>query len=240
MDNKQIRPAVWAAVVGSLAVLAFVVVFLEWHRARPSAVSSPAAGAVASTPAAPGPDARTRDGRNPSHVATGAPASPAAEVPYIDGLVYGEIDLREAKALMPDNLYWKLGAPTKDPDVLKQRDDEQRRRNEEYGKVLSGDASEDEVRAYYDYKKKLSSDYLEFSEFMSRRYRDSDNKEFVGMLELAMKMHAERLKELPAEEEDALRRSRERAKIREDWQRQKQEFGDAANPPPDEDDPDNE
>src|SRR5205085_6743330 len=163
-----------------------------------------------------------------------APA--AAEAPeYIEGLVYGEIDLREAKALMPDNLYWKLGAPTKDEEVLAEREEERKRRNEEYGKVLSGDASEDEVKAYYDYKKKLSSDYLEFSEFMARRYRNSDNKEFVGMLELATKMHADRLKLLPDELEDALERSREHAKAREDWKKQKEEFGAAGAIPPDED-----
>jgi hypothetical protein len=234
MDDKRIRPGVWIAVVGSLAALG-VVVSLTGRHAPPPKTPTAAAPAVDESPAsgsvtASGPRSRTAPRTAPGQLAVEQPE-------YIDGLVYGEIDLREAKALMPDNLYWKLGAPTKDPDVLAARDEERRKRNEEYGRVLAGDANEDEVRAYYDYKKKLSSDYLEFSEFMSRRYRNSDNKEFIGMLELATKMHADRLKLLDAEQEDALQRSRDHAKAREEWQRQKEELGENAGvPPPDEDD----
>lgn len=222
MDDRKIRPGVWLAVVGSLAVLAVVVVLLEARRPSPP----PAEKALPPPPnEAPAPVASARPEARSREPRPATPASVPQEVPYIEGLVYGEIDLREALALMPDNIYWTQGAPTKDPEVLAAREAERKRRNEEYGRVLSGDASEDEVRAYYDYKKKVSADYLEFSEFMARRYRNSDNKEFVGMLELATKMHAEKLQQLPAELEDALARARERAKIREDWKRQKEEFG---------------
>lgn len=228
MDENRIRPGVWLGVVGLLTAVAVVVFMLESRHAppasRPPEAVDPAPTAEASS--RPGPPSRA------DRSAGRMPTEPQQEVPYIEGLVYGEIDLREARELMPDNIYWQQGAPTKDPEELARRDEEKRRRNEEYGRVLSGDASEDEVRAYYDYKKRVSSDYLEFSEFMARRYRDSDNEEFVGMLELAMKMHAARLQQLPAEMEDALARSRERAQVREDWERQKEEFGDPT-PPPD-------
>lgn len=225
MANTGIRPGVWAAVVALLvAVLAFVTL------GRPDrSAPEPETAAVAEVPEAAAPEREPGkpellDARRSAHPA--APeAAPEEPVPYIDGLVYGEIDLREAKALMPDNLYWKLGSPTKDEKILAEREEEKKRRNEEYGRVLAGDASEDEVRAYYDYRRKLSEDYLEFSEFMARRYANHPRDEFVGMLELAVKMHADRLKQIPLELDDALERARERERIREDWRRQQEEFG---------------
>lgn len=221
MDDKRIRPAVLLTVAGVLSALFLVLFVLELRRSsrdpqrEPPAPEAPAA--VASAPS----ESSARDPRTAARAAS----IPEEPVPYIEGLVYGEIDLREARELMPDNVYWQIGSPTKDPALLAEREAERQRRNEEYGKVLAGDASEDEVRAYYDYKTRLSKDYLEFSEFMARRHRDSKNEQFIGMLELATKMHAARLAELPAELEDALRRSREREKIREDWRRQQEEFG---------------
>jgi hypothetical protein len=221
MDDKRIRPSVWLAVIGSVAALVAVLTLVPERRTH-EPVSTPEETGQAATPDAPAdrPGARSRTASRT------APPPQAVEQPeYIEGLVWGELDLREAKALMPDNLYWKWAAPTKDPDELAARDEERRRRNDEYGRVLSGDANEDEVRAYYDYRRKLSEDYLEFAEFMARRYRNSDNKEFVGMLELATKLHTQRLAQISGELEDALERSREHAKLREDWQRQKEEFG---------------
>jgi len=223
MDDKRIRPGVWMTVVAALALLAIVVVLMESRRSSHAPQQKPPPTETLASASAPPPPASPSREPRPA-----ARTEPAAEepVPYIEGLVYGEIDLREARELMPDNLYWKSGAPTKDPEVLAEREAEKKRRNEEYGRVLAGDASEDEVRAYYDYVKRRSSDYLEFSEFMARRYRNSENKEFVGMLELAMKLNAAKLAQLPSELEDALQRARDREKAREEWRRQQEEFGD--------------
>jgi len=231
MDDKRIRSSVWLTVAGVLVVLGIVVAVLESRRGAPPARKEPAEVAQA-TPAPPSESRASRAERDP--VRTVAPVE--EPVPYIEGLVYGDIDLREAKELMPDNIYWEMGAPTKDPGVLAKREEERKRRNEEYGKVLAGDANEGEVQAYYDYKKRLSEEYLEFSEFMARRHRDSKDESFVGMLELATKMHAAKLAQLPGELEDALRRSREREAIREDWRRQQEEFGEfrGGEPPLDE------
>jgi len=233
MDDRKIRPAVWLGVVGSLAALVAVLSF-------PGSRRAPAPEAETPPTALPIPEAapRSRMTQQDRSSSRQAPAAlPQEPPPFIEGMVWGEIDLREAKALMPDNLYWKFGAPTKDPAVLEEREKEKAGRNEEYGRVLAGDASEDGVRAYYDYRRRLSSDYLEFSEFMSRRYRNSDNKEFVGMLELAMKMHAERLQQLQGELDDALALARARAKVREDWRRQQEEFGPGGGLPTGEDAP---
>jgi len=220
MEDKGIRPGVWLAVLGGLALLGHVMFLLQSRRGAAPVEAPKAAEEKTASARLPLPPSHSRREER------GASASaPQEEVPYIEGLVYGDIDLREAKALMPDNLYWTLGSPTKDPEVLAAREAERKKRNEEYGRVLSGDADEDQVKAYYDYRRKLSADYLEFSEFMARRFREHGNDQFVGMLELATKLHAERLAALPAEMEEALARAAERAKVREDWQRQKEEFG---------------
>ena len=65
---------------------------------------------------------------------------------------------------------------------------------------------------------------------MHRRYQDSRNEEFVGMLDLAMKLNAAKLQQLPDELEAALQRAREHEKAREEWRRQQEEFG--GQPPP--------
>lgn len=200
-----------------MAALALVVVVLEARRGQRSEAPAelPTPEQRASLPqrsSDPQPARADRDAKVPE------------EVPYIEGLVWGDIDLREAQAVMPDNLYWQQGAPTKDPAVLETREQEKKRRNEEYGRVLAGDASADEVNAYYDYRERLSSDYLEFSEWMLNRYGDTISDEFRGMLELAAKLHKARLAELPQDREDALARSREREKIREEWRREQEEF----------------
>ena len=94
--------------------------------------------------------------------------------------------------------------------------------------MLAGDANEEEVNAYYDYRERLSTDYLEFAEWMSNRYGDKISDEFRGMLELSIKLHKARLAQIPQDREEALARSREREKIREDWRREQEEFNQSA------------
>ena len=221
MSDGGVRRSVWMTVLVSMAALAGVVVLLEARRSEPPPAQPEAPvlepPPALSPPAAPDPQMSVR-------------TKPATEepVPFIDGLVYGEIDLREAQAVMPDNLYWQLAAPTKDPAVLEAREEEKKRRNEEYGRVLSGDANEEQVNAYYDYRERISTDFLEFAEWMSNRYGDKVNDQFRGLLDLSVNLHKARLAEIPRDREDALARSREREKIREDWRREQEEFNQPA------------
>jgi hypothetical protein len=220
MSEGGVRPGVWLTVLAAMAVLTVAVVVLERRRSDPQ----PAPATPASEEAAmPAPDPGKQDWG-----ARERPNPEPEEVPYIEGLVWGEIDLREAQAVMPDNLYWQQGAPTKDPAVLEAREQEKKRRNEEYGRVLSGDANETEVDAYYDYRERLSADYLEFAEWMHNRYGDKISDEFRGMLELSIRLHKARLAQIPQDRDDARARSRERAKIREDWRREQEEFNQPA------------
>jgi len=226
MEDNRIRPGVWLTVVGLIAVLAVVLALLQARRPSraPGVEPQPPETPIASVATAPQPFSPPSD---PQPI-TRTPPAAQEPVPYVEGLVFGDVDLREARELMPDNLYWQTGAPTKDPAVLEAREQENRRRNEEYGRVLSGDASEDEVRAYYDYRKRLSSDYLEFADFMNRRFGNSVNDEFKGLLELSMKLHAARLAQIPADLDEALERARSREKIRQEWRREQEEFADPA------------
>src|SRR5690242_2381883 len=111
MDDDRIRPGVWLAVVGGLALRGAAVFVLQpKNPAKPQEQVKPAETEVsAATHDENRPSRREERGASPSQ------AAPAQEVPYIEGLVYGDIDLREAKALMPDNIYWQQGSPTKDP-----------------------------------------------------------------------------------------------------------------------------
>lgn len=227
-DHRSVRPsiAVMAGIV--LAGVALVVFLLEGRRREPPVDHSQ--GRSTSTETADAPSARPAGPRDRDRSPRPASSGSDDAVPYIDGLVYGDVDLREARELMPDNLYWKHGAPTKDEKVLAEREQEKARRNQEYGRVLSGDANEDEVKAYYDWRRRLASDYVEFAEFMQRKLRDSSNEELRGLMDLALKMNAEKLRLLPGELEDALQRSRERAAIREDWRRQQEDFAGVGQP----------
>jgi len=236
MARSGIRPGVWLGVLAWSIVLASIVAFLEGRRSQPA--PEPRAETAATAPAA----VAKSDAQRPSAAATKpsshrrpTPAERAmAEdpVPYIDGMVWGDIDLRDAKALMPDNLYWKLAAPTKDPAVLAEREADKKKRNEEYGRVLSGDASEEEVDAYYDYRERVSSDFLEMADYLRRRFDSSSNEELKGMLALAAKLHAARLAQIPADREAALEHSRQAEKAREEWRKQQEEFAssDAGDP----------
>lgn len=237
MDDKQIRPGVWLAAGGCLAAVAVTLLLLPTRRSShaPGGEQTPPPLTASQTQPLQ-PDSPSRQPAARAREAEPAVRTPAAEhepVPYIEGLVFGDIDLREARELMPDNLYWQLGAPTKDEAVLEAREQEKKRRNEEYGRVLAGDASEEEVRAYYDYRTRVSTDYLEFADFMTRRFRDSLSEQFQGLLELSIKLHTARLAQIPNDLEDALERSRSREKIREDWRRQQQEFGETQTGPAD-------
>jgi hypothetical protein len=215
--RRGIRRNVWLAVLGWIAVLAALVIVLERRSPTdaPAPSSAPVADAVAPQPSA-APEADTA--KRARQAAVEEP------VPYIENLVWGDIDLREAQAVMPDNLYWQLGAPTSDPEVLAAREEEKKRRNEEYGLVLSGDANAEQVDAYYDYRELISTDFLEFAEWMKNRYAGKINDEFEGLLDLSIKLHKARLAQIPADRQDAIQRSKEREKIREDWRREQAEF----------------
>lgn len=129
------------------------------------------------------------------------------------------VDLERLRAKLPENLYWQLGEPTQDPQVLQMRAEEEARWNELYGKVQSSTASEEEIHRYYDHRRQLSEDYLAFSSLVLEEYGEKLPERDRGLYELSIKMHRTRLSEIPRQTEEALARKDAHGKRREEWQK---------------------
>jgi len=136
------------------------------------------------------------------------------------------VDLEEVRKALPDNLYFEMSAPTNDTDVLAERQAERERWNVEYGKVLSGTGTEEEIRDYYDHRARMSTDYVEFATYLLDRYSDDLPERDIGLLQLARRLHLARLEEIPRKVEEALERKREQDAVREAWLADEAKFGD--------------
>lgn len=130
---------------------------------------------------------------------------------------WSNVDLDEVRRKMPDNLYFKLAAPTTDEAVIEERAAERARWNVEYGKMLSGTGTEEEIRAYYDMRARLSGDYVEFTTHLLDNYREVLPERDVALLELARRMHLSRLEEIPRQVEEARERKRKQDEARAAW-----------------------
>lgn len=135
-------------------------------------------------------------------------SAPPAEYP---------VKWEELRARLPDNLYWELGVPTKDPAVLQKRAEEGRKWNEIFGKVQSGDATEEEIHTYYDHRRKISEDYLAVANMMLSQYGDRLPDRDKGLIDLSIRMHQDRLAEVPRQLNDALARKQLQDQRREEW-----------------------
>lgn len=141
------------------------------------------------------------------------------------GAAWSQVDMEEVRKAIPENLYWKLSSPTKDPQVLDERDAERKRWNVEYGKILSGTGTEEDIRAYYDFRAKLSGDYIEFSTYLIDHYEGVLSERDIGLLKLAVRLHRARLEEIPRKIEEAFERKRKQDAAREAWLADQQIFG---------------
>ncbi|WP_240359908.1 hypothetical protein [Pyxidicoccus trucidator] len=183
--------------------------------AAPAApVAALPAGAPPPTPAAPTPGV----GSSGTGLLPQPPSSPDDEAPQLH-----PVDLTALRAKLPDNLYWSLGAPTQDPEVLKRRDEDTRRWNDLYGKVLSGMATEEEVRQYYAHRRQVSEDLMVFASTVLADYGDQLPEQERGLYELSLDMHRTKLSELPRQEQEALTRREEQAQRREAWRQGQQQ-----------------
>ncbi len=127
------------------------------------------------------------------------------------------VKMEALRARLPGNLYWELDAPTKDPQVLQQRAEARRKWNELFGKVQSGDATEEEIHRYYEYRRKLSEDYLAVANLMLTEYGDQLPERDKGLLGLSIQMHQDRLNAVPRQVEEALARKQLQDRRREEW-----------------------
>jgi hypothetical protein len=202
-----------------VAVAACVVVALAWWAWRPRAnqaetglqSASPAPQPVAPPELPPVPDGQ---------------AAASDEEPEQGELAgtWENVDLEAIRRELPDNLYFEMAMPSDDPAVLEARDAERAHWNDEYGKVLSGNATEAEITAYYDYRHKLSADYVEFSDYVLDHHRAELPPRDVALLELAGRLHRARLAEIPRKLEEAFERKRQQDEARARWQQEEAEF----------------
>jgi hypothetical protein len=139
---------------------------------------------------------------------------------------WAKVDLEEIRKAMPDNLYWKMAAPTTDPEVQRARDEERARWNVEYGKVLSNTATAEEIDAYYAQQQRLSTDYLEFLVYLGTHYAEVIPQQDVGVLKLAGELHLARLEEIPRKIAEAHERREAHEAVRRAWLEEQKAFED--------------
>jgi hypothetical protein len=156
----------------------------------------------------------------PALVSPGPAASPP--VPLVDEGY--PVNLERLRAELPRNRYWLDSAPTKDPVVLERREAEAAGWNDLHGKVLSGTATSDEIRAWVDHRRQVSEDAIEFAQRVLDEHGSELPDRDRGLLELAIDMHRTRLAELPRQESEAEARKVEQDRRRAEWK--------ASSPPP--------
>jgi hypothetical protein len=139
-----------------------------------------------------------------------ASAAPPVDIAY-------PVDLERIRAQIPGNLYWTTQAPTTDPEVRQRREEASAGWNRLYGKVLSGTATDPEIRSYFDHRRQVSEDSMEFAELILADYGRELPDRDRGLLELAVDMHRTRLAELPRQEEEARARKAEQDRRRAAW-----------------------
>jgi hypothetical protein len=148
-------------------------------------------------------------------------------------LAWSKVDLDAVREQMPNNLYWQLSMPTQDAALLRERETARAYWDEQYGKVLSNTATEEEVRAYYAHRQRLSADSVEFVTHLLDHYRDVLPERDVGLLELARELHLARLEEYPRNLSDALERREAHEAARRAWLEEQAQFEGVEEPPAD-------
>jgi hypothetical protein len=203
----------------AIAVVALLVVGLAvlWRQQRRALRSEMRASTAGRTDAAPdrARSATTAPSRNAG--SDKEAASGPAEEPEDMETPWSVVDLNALQKELPDNLYWKMASPTKDPAVIEARDAERARWNVEYGKVLSNTATADEVDAYYAYRYRLSSDYVQFATYLLADYGDDLAPRDVGLLKVAIELHLARLEEIPRQIAEAHERREAHDAARRAW-----------------------
>jgi hypothetical protein len=226
-----------SALVATALLVAALGVAVSWWRAPDDdglARGPRAAGDVAQRDATPEEDEPPPGVPRPATgAATGAASSADPTSPDPFGEEYNgwaSVDLDAVRKALPDNVYWTLSAPTKDPDELRRRADERARWNTEYGKILSNTATEEEIQAYYAERDRIYSDYIAFATYILENHGRDLSLRDVGLLKVAVELNLARLEEIPRQMREAQERSKAHAAAREAWLRDQAEF--AGTPPP--------
>jgi hypothetical protein len=222
------------AIIAGSVLLLLIGVFSRWRGAEtPTARPRPPAAPPAPQAVPVEEDSPAAQASPPAAQATARRDQPdagplAGEDDEMPHGTWEALDLEEIRKAMPDNSYWKMAAPTKDPELLEWREKERARWNVEYGKVLSNTATAEEIDAYYAERKRISDDYLEFVVYVITNYGNAIPREGLNLLKLAGEMHAMRLEEIPRQMAEAHARAEAHDAARRAWLEEQKEF---AQPP---------
>jgi hypothetical protein len=116
------------------------------------------------------------------------------------------LDLQKLRSKIPDNRYWQLDMPTSDVDVAKERAEKAQQRNAMFGRIQANEASEQEIRAYYDERRRVSKDYLELALMVLDGQAGEVSERDRGLFELTANLHRARLKQVEIDQSAALGR----------------------------------
>ncbi len=130
---------------------------------------------------------------------------------------WAKVDLGALRNEMPDNLYWVLAAPTSDEVVREQRKELKEYWQQQYAKVLSNTATETEIRAYFEHRHQVSSDYIKFAtSLLNRHSTDLPERDYHFQV-LARNLHLAQLEELPKKLQNALENKARFEQRRNEW-----------------------
>lgn len=127
------------------------------------------------------------------------------------------VKLDALRARMPDNLYWRVAAPTNDPELLAARAARERDLEARRGRITAGEASEQEIRDYFDERRRESQDFVALAREALTRYGDELTDRDRGLFGLGAKLHEEKLAEIDRSIADALARKRVQDERRAAW-----------------------
>jgi hypothetical protein len=142
---------------------------------------------------------------------------------------WARVDFDEIRAALPDSQYWKMAFPTKDPELIAERERIRAAWNAQFGKIQANTATDEEIDAYYAAQQQLSNDYLEFLVYLAEHYGDVVPRAEIGVLKLAGEMHLAKLEEIPRKIAEAKERHAAHEKARQAWLAEQKDF--AGEPP---------
>jgi hypothetical protein len=216
-----------AVLLGALLAVAIGLGGVRWWHASGSAVRSDrSGGAPASTAERAAPTPAPPDGAQPAGP-RGAVEADGADLGGLPETPWANVDLEAIRKVMPDNAFWTMAVPTSDPTVVAQRDATRERWNREWGKILSGTATAEEIDAYYAERQRVAQDYAEFATYLLSEYGDALTVRDVGLLKVAVELNLARLERFPREIVEAQERRREHDAARRAWREQQRLFDDA-------------
>lgn len=221
-----------AVVIVALAV-AGAVAWLWLERAPATPEQGPVPIEVAEAPATDVPAASEPEPEPELH----PPLAPEGEGAMDEPTPFASIDLEAVREALPDNLYWETAAPTQDPRLLGDRERAKTHWNDQYGKMLSGTGTEEEIKAFFDHRMQLSSDSVRFVDWVIEHQGDELSEQDLSLLHVAKRLHLARLEEVPRRMQEALDRKAKQDAAREAWLAEQREFeGEGGEAPPGPDD----